>query len=94
MLQAQQKGTVPKRLFSLILGMSMLKRILLNMYLIAYTMTVQIQKLLDENRAWEEEESKKGDATYWNQRKCLELQIDGVYDGYMMANEGKPERVL
>ena len=80
--------------FSLILPMYILKRILLNMYLQVYVMTVQIQKLLDENRAWEEEESKKGDATYWNQRKCLELQIDGVYDGYMMANEGKPERVL
>lgn len=34
-----------------------------------------------------------GDREYWNHRHYLDLQVDGVYDGYMAANEGKPERV-
>lgn len=34
-----------------------------------------------------------GDPDYWDQRHYLDLQVDGVYDGYMAANEGKPERV-
>ena len=53
-----------------------------------------IQSILDENAAWEKEESKKGDRLYWEHRHYLDLQIDGLYDGYMIANEGKPERAL
>ena len=42
---------------------------------------------------WEKEESKRGDEKYWRHRKYLDLQVDGVYDGYMYANRFKPERV-
>lgn len=49
--------------------------------------------MLEENAAWEKEESQKGDPTYWDLRNALNYQVDGVYDGYMMANKGKPERV-
>lgn len=42
---------------------------------------------------WEKEESAVGDREYWEHRHYLDLQVDGVYDGYMAANEGKPERV-
>ena len=35
-----------------------------------------------------------GDREYWEHRKCLDLQVDGVYEGYRMANKGKPERVV
>lgn len=38
-------------------------------------------------------ESAKGDKRYWNHRKYLDLQVDGIYDGYMLANRDKPERV-
>ena len=50
--------------------------------------------MLDENAAWEKEEAKQGDVDYWTMRRSLDYQIDGVYDGYMMANKDKPERVL
>ena len=49
---------------------------------------------MDENVEWEADEAKKGDPTYWAHRRYLELQVDGVYDGYMMANADKPDRVL
>ena len=42
---------------------------------------------------WEAKESTKGDRRYWNHRKYLDIQVDGVYDGYMYANKDKPERV-
>ena len=50
--------------------------------------------MLDENAAWEKEEAKKGNVDYWTMRRSLDYQIDGIYDGYMMANKDKPERVL
>ena len=56
-------------------------------------LTFQIQKILDENVEWEKKESTQGDPRYWRHRKYLDLQVDGVYDGYMMANKNKPERV-
>ena len=64
-----------------------------NMFACISVLIVQIQSILDENAAWEKEESKKGDRLYWEHRHYLDLQIDGLYDGYMIANEGKPERV-
>lgn len=54
---------------------------------------LQIQRILDENVAWEKEESAVGDKEYWNHRRYLDLQVDGVYEGYLIANRGKPERV-
>lgn len=53
----------------------------------------QIQRILDENVAWEKEESVIGDKEYWNHRRYLDLQVDGVYEGYLFANRGKQERV-
>lgn len=49
---------------------------------------------MDENEAWEKEESQHGDEKYWRHRHYLDLQVRGVYDGYMLANKGKPERVI
>ena len=54
----------------------------------------QIQRILDENEAWEKEESAVGDKEYWNHRRYLDLQVDGVYEGYLRANRGRPERVV
>ena len=48
---------------------------------------------MDENVEWEKKESTQGDPRYWRHRQYLDLQVDGVYDGYMMANKDKPERV-
>ena len=53
----------------------------------------QIQSILDENVEWEKKESAVGDQEYWSHRHYLDLQVDGVYDGYMAANKDKPDRV-
>lgn len=47
---------------------------------------LQIQRILDENVSWEKEESAVGDKEYWNHRRYLDLQVDGVYEGYLIAN--------
>ena len=55
---------------------------------------VQIKGLLEENAEWEKKEAEVSpDKRYWNHRKYLDLQMDGIYDGYMFINKDKPERV-
>ena len=54
----------------------------------------QIKGLLEENAEWEKKEAEiSPDKRYWNHRKYLDLQMDGIYDGYMFINKDKPERV-
>ena len=49
---------------------------------------------MEENAEWEKKEAETSpDKRYWNHRKYLDLQMDGIYDGYMYANKDKPERV-
>ena len=61
---------------------------------ITHMLMVQIKGLLEENAEWEKKESEASpDKRYWNHRKYLDLQMDGIYDGYMFINKDKPERV-
>ena len=53
----------------------------------------QIKDILEENARWEEKESAHSDKRYWHHRRWLDLQIDGIYDGYMFVNKNFTERV-
>ena len=48
---------------------------------------------MDENSRWEAKESAQADKRYWHHRRLLDLQIDGIYDGYMFVNKNSTERV-
>lgn len=49
----------------------------------------KVQNFFDANAKWEEEEKKSGrNPEYWEHRTLLDVQVDGIYDGYMYVATG------
>lgn len=49
----------------------------------------KVQRFFDANAKWEEEEKKSGrNLDYWEQRTNLDIQVEGIYDGYMAVAKG------
>lgn len=49
----------------------------------------KVQRFFDANAKWEEEEKKSGrNVDYWEQRTNLDIQVEGIYDGYMAMAKG------
>ena len=49
----------------------------------------KVQDFFDANAKWEEEEKKSGrNPEYWEHRTLLDVQVDGIYDGYMYVATG------
>lgn len=55
----------------------------------------KVQRFFDENAKWEEEEKASGrHPDYWEQRSLLDVQVDGIYDGYMSKATGAMVRLF
>lgn len=54
----------------------------------------KVQDFFDANARWEEQEKKSGrNPEYWEQRTLLDVQVNGIYDGYMSVATGRMVRV-
>lgn len=50
----------------------------------------KVQRFFDANEAWEKEEKASGrNPDYWEQRSLLDVQVNGIYDGYMAKATGE-----
>ncbi len=50
----------------------------------------KVQDFFDANAKWEEKEKKSGrNPMYWEHRSLLDVQVNGIYDGYMSVATGR-----
>lgn len=48
----------------------------------------KVKKYFDENEIWDNEQKKSGkDRLYWHHKNLLDIQVDGIIDGYFRTAE-------